>query len=205
MSSLYFKYSAMNSGKSTQLLQAHYNYRERGMTPLAVTAAIDDRYGIGKITARIGLELPAELFASETDLFALVEGKIAAGDEIHALLVDEAQFLSTAQVAQCARIVDEIGIPVLAYGLRTDFMGNFFPGSEALMRMADNLEEIKTICWCGRKATHTARMDENGTVLKEGAQISIGGNDVYIALCRKHHTAGQSRPDENRAALTDAA
>src|SRR5690606_245703 len=122
--------SAMNSGKSTQLLQAHYNYRERGMNPLAVTAAIDDRYGTGKITARIGLELPAELFASETDLFALVEGKIAAGEKIHALLVDEAQFLTAAQVADCARIVDEIGIPVLAYGLRTDFLGNFFPGSE---------------------------------------------------------------------------
>lgn len=195
MSSLYFKYSAMNSGKSTQLLQAHYNYRERGMTPLAVTAAIDDRYGIGKITARIGLELPAELFASETDLFAMVEEKNAAGEKIHAVLVDEAQFLTAEQVAQCARIVDEIGIPVLAYGLRTDFLGNFFPGSEALMRMADNIEEIKTICWCGRKATHTARMDEHGTVLKEGEQISIGGNDVYIALCRKHHTAGQSRPD----------
>ncbi len=191
MASLYFKYSAMNSGKSTQLLQAHYNYQERGMSPLAITANIDDRYGTGKITARIGLDLEADTFTSNTDIFQLAQDKMKQ-NPINAVLVDEAQFMTEEQVKQCARIVDEIGIPVMAYGLRTDFLGKFFPGSEALMRMADNIEEIKTICWCGRKATHTARLDEAGQVVTEGDQISIGGNDSYISLCRKHHTQGKA-------------
>jgi len=192
MASLYFKYSAMNSGKSTQLLQAHYNYTERGMNPLAITAQVDDRYGVGKITARIGIDLPAHVFGKDTDLFTLVQEGCET-QKIDALFVDEAQFLSEAQVMQCAKIVDELGVPVMAYGLRTDFMGQFFSGSGALMRLADNIEEIKTICWCGRKATHTARVDEGNNVLRAGEQVSIGGNESYTSLCRHHHVLGQAK------------
>lgn len=194
MASLYFKYSAMNSGKSTQLLQAHYNYFERGLNPLAMTARIDDRYGQGKITARIGLDLYAETFDKETDIFETVL-ELHKENPVNAFLVDEAQFLTEEQVFQCARIVDELDIPVMAYGLRTDFMGKLFEGSEALMRLADNLEEIKTICWCGSKATHTLRIDSKGNAQREGEQISIGGNDMYISVCRKHFTTGQARSD----------
>jgi thymidine kinase len=190
MASLYFKYAAMNSGKSTQLLQAHYNYAERGMNPVALTAKIDGRYGHGKITARIGLSLDAQLFDDTTDIFALIENQHRQ-QKIHAVLVDEAQFLTEAQVAQCAKIVDDLGIPVMCYGLRTDFMGKLFTGSEALMRLADNLEEIKTICWCGKKATQTARIGTQG-IVRAGDQIAIGGNDMYVALCRKHFMRGDT-------------
>lgn len=190
MASLYFKFAAMNSGKSTQLLQAHYNYFERGMNPMALTAKIDDRFGDGKITARIGLDLHAETFTAETDIFALVE-KAHDSKKIDALLIDEAQFMSPEQVMQCAKIVDDLDIPVMCYGLKTDFMGKLFPGSEALLRFADNLEEIKTICWCGRKATHTARVTAKGDVVREGAQVAIGGNDMYVSLCRKHFLRGE--------------
>jgi len=190
MASLYFKYAAMNSGKSTQLLQAHYNYFERGMNPVAMTAELDDRAGKGKIMARIGLDLHAETFAADTDIFAFIE-KMHGEKKIDALLIDEAQFLSEEQVCQCARIVDELNIPVMCYGLKTDFMGKLFPGSEALLRLADNLEEIKTICWCGRKATHTARVTNKGEIVREGAQIAIGGNDMYVSLCRRHFMNGR--------------
>lgn len=202
MASLYFKYAAMNSGKSTQLLQAHYNYVERGMNPVAMTAQIDDRYTTGKITARIGLDLDALTFGKETDVFSVIQEKNSK-KKIDALLVDEAQFMSEAQIFQCAKIVDDLGIPVMCYGLKTDFMGKLFPGSEALLRLADNLEEIKTICWCGRKATQTARVTEAGDVVREGAQVQIGGNDMYMSLCRKHFTRGQSaatRPARSEAA-----
>lgn len=190
MASLYFKYAAMNSGKSTQLLQAHYNYFERGMNPLAMTAELDDRAGTGKIMARIGLDLHAETFNSTLDLFAFIE-KMHGDKKIDALLIDEAQFLSEKQVFDCARIVDDLGIPVMCYGLKTDFMGKLFPGSETLLRLADNIEEIKTICWCGRKATLTARVTSKGEVVREGAQIAIGGNDMYVSLCRRHFMNGQ--------------
>lgn len=190
MASLYFKYAAMNSGKSTQLLQAHYNYFERGMNPLAMTAELDDRSGTGKITARIGLDLHAETFNSTLDLFAFIE-KMHSDKKIDALLIDEAQFLSEKQVFDCARIVDELDIPVMCYGLKTDFMGKLFQGSETLLRLADNIEEIKTICWCGRKATLTARVTSKGEVVREGAQIAIGGNDMYVSLCRRHFMNGQ--------------
>lgn len=193
MASLYFKYAAMNSGKSTQLLQAHYNYFERGMTALALTAKLDNRYSVGKITARIGLDLPALVYAPETDIFEMVQNAVQ-DTKVHVVLIDESQFLSEAQVLQAARVVDELQIPVMAYGLKTDFMGKLFEGSEALLRFADNLEEIKTICWCGRKATQTARVDEEGTVVRCGDQISIGGNDQYVALCRKHYMQGISKP-----------
>lgn len=190
MASLYFKFAAMNSGKSTQLLQAHYNYFERGMNPMALTAKIDDRFGDGKITARIGLDLHAETFATDTDIFSLIE-KAHTAKKIDALLIDEAQFMTPDQVLQCAKIVDDLDIPVMCYGLKTDFMGKLFPGSEALLRFADNLEEIKTICWCGRKATHTARVTGKGDVVREGAQVAIGGNDMYVSLCRKHFLRGE--------------
>ncbi len=193
MASLYFKYAAMNSGKSTQLLQAHYNYLERGMNALALTAQLDDRYGVGKITARIGIDMPASLYAPDTDIFELVKSKHEDAP-VHAVLIDEAQFLSRSQVEQAARIVDDLKIPVMAYGLKTDFMGQLFEGSEALLCLADNLEEIKTICWCGKKATQTARIDGNGNVVRQGAQISIGGNDQYVSLCRKHYMRGESKP-----------
>ncbi|MDE2337019.1 MAG: thymidine kinase [Alphaproteobacteria bacterium] len=189
MTSLYFKYAAMNSGKSTQLLQAHYNYIERGMHPVALTARLDDRYGEGKITARIGIDLPARTFGRETDIFEFIreQGK---KNPVAALLIDEAQFLSEEQVFQCARVVDELNVPVLAYGLKTDFLGKLFTGSEALLRLADNIEEIKAICWCGRKATHTARISD-GEVVRAGAQVAIGGNDMYTSLCRKHFISGE--------------
>lgn len=195
MASLYFKYSAMNSGKTTQLLQVHYNYKERGMNPLALAAKIDNRAGVGIIKARIGLDLKANIFDDNTnilDLF-LVEN---AKHKVDAILVDECQFMSQEQVLQCARIVDEHNIPVMCYGLKADFQAKLFPGSEALLRYADNLEEIKTICWCGKKALHNARIDENGDMIMEGDQIFIGGNESYISLCRKHFLRGQSKPIE---------
>ena len=208
MASLYFKYAAMNSGKSTQLLQAHYNYLERGMNAVALTAKLDDRYGAGKITARIGIDLTADVFAKDTDIFELIRGRHDEA-QVHALLIDEAQFMSEQQVMQAARIVDDLGIPVMAYGLKTDFMGQLFTGSEALLRLADNLEEIKTICWCGKKATQTARVDANDNVMRQGDQISIGGNDQYVSLCRKHYMKGVSKPmlgaDEMTARLEAAA
>ncbi len=190
MSSLYFKYAAMNSGKSTQLIQAHYNYIERGMSPMAMTAQLDNRYGEGKITARIGIGLPAHTFNKTTDIFEFVSF-LREKHAVDALLIDEAQFLSEEQVFQCAKIVDALDIPVMAYGLKTDFLGKLFTGSEALLRLADNLEEIKTICWCGRKATQTARLSD-GDVVREGAQIAIGGNDMYTSLCRKHFISGDA-------------
>ena len=192
MASLYFKYAAMNSGKSTQLLQAHYNYTERGMNPVAMTAQLDDRYGEGKITARIGIDLPAHIFTKTTDIFDFIK-ELHAGNPVDALLVDEAQFLSEAQVIQCARVVDELDIPVMCYGLKTDFLGKLFAGSEALVRLADNIEEIKTICWCGKKATQTARVTPEGSIVRVGAQIAIGGNDMYVSLCRKHFMNGEAK------------
>ena len=193
MASLYFKHSAMNSGKTTQLLQAHYNYFERGMNPVAMTAKIDDRYGIGKITARIGLDLYAETFQKETDILAHIIA-INVDKPVDVLLVDEAQFLTEEQVLQLARVVDELSIPVMCYGLRTDFRGKFFEGSDALMRYADKIEEIKSICWCGKKASFTARIDAKGNIVRDGDQIGIGGNDMYTALCRKHYITGVAKP-----------
>ncbi|MFN7115048.1 MAG: thymidine kinase [Alphaproteobacteria bacterium] len=204
MASLYFKFAAMNSGKSTQLLQAHYNYFERGMNPMALTAKLDDRFGDGKITARIGLDLHAETFDAQTDVLALVQ-KAHEDKKVDCVLVDEAQFLTPEQVIACTQIVDDLGIPVMCYGLKTDFMGKLFPGSEALLRFADNLEEIKTICWCGRKATLTARVTSKGDVVREGAQVAIGGNDMYISLCRKHFLRGEPAAQKSADAKDKAA
>ena len=186
MAKLYFSYSAMNAGKSTLLLQAAYNYAERGMRTVLLTAALDDRVGAGTIASRIGIARPALTFASNDDLFALVEHEAGAGVPIACVLVDEAQFLSRAQVWQLARVSDRLGVPVMAYGLRTDFAGALFEGSAELLAIADQLREVRTVCWCGRKAIMTARRGADGGVAQAGTQIEIGGDDRYVSLCRRH-------------------
>ena len=183
MAQLYFYYGAMNAGKSTTLLQASFNYRERGMQTMLWTAAVDDRAGPGRIGSRIGLEAEALVFAPETDLFAAIEARTR-----DCVLVDEAQFLTAAQVDQLAAVVDRLDVPVLAYGLRTDFRGALFPGSERLLAIADKLVELKAVCACGRKATMNLRVDPEGRALAEGRQTEIGGNDRYVAVCRRHFT-----------------
>ncbi len=183
MAKLYFHYSTMNAGKSTLLLQASYNYRERGMRTLLLTAALDDRAGPGAIASRIGISEPALAFATDTELFALIQHQ-AAG--CACVFVDEAQFLTQAQVWQLARVTDDLGLPVMCYGLRVDFRGELFPGSAALLAWADDLREVRTICHCGRKATMVVRQDDRGQVLRHGAQVQIGGNETYVSLCRRH-------------------
>lgn len=185
MAKLYFYYASMNAGKSTNLLQADFNYRERGMATMLFTAAIDDRFESGRITSRIGLSAPATMFDPSTDLAAHVTARHAA-DPLACVLVDEAQFLTSVQVDQLAQIADDVGIPVLAYGLRTDFAAALFPGSARLLALADVLVEIKSVCRCGRKATMNLRVDADGRAVAEGAQTAIGGNDLYVALCRRH-------------------
>ena len=185
MAKLYFYYSAMNAGKSTTLLQAAYNYRERGMNVLLYTPSLDDRVGEGVIGSRIGLESPAESFGRDFDLFVDIRDKQAA-EAISCIFVDEAQFLTAKQVMQLTFVVDRLGIPVLAYGLRTDFQGEPFEGSKYLLAWADNLKELKAICHCGRKATMVIRRDATGKAVTEGAQIEIGGNDLYESTCRLH-------------------
>ncbi|WP_289034469.1 thymidine kinase [uncultured Roseibium sp.] len=194
MAKLYFNYSSMNAGKSTVLLQASYNYEERGMNTLLLIAALDDRAGKGKIASRIGLGADADIFSNDDDLFAHVE-QVRSERDIHAIFVDEAQFLSEEQVWQLARVADTMRIPVMCFGLRTDFQGKLFPGSAALLALADNLREIKTICWCGRKATMVARMDASGQVVEEGAQVVIGGDETYVSLCRNHWSERQLKAD----------
>lgn len=186
MAKLYFYYASMNAGKSTTLLQADFNYRERGMRTMLWTAKLDDRYGVGYVTSRIGLRADAHLFDPETDLFSKVIDDVAADGPLACVLVDEAQFLTKDQVFQLARLADESNIPVLAYGLRTDFQAELFPGSAALLGISDALIEIKAVCHCGRKATMNLRVDEHGKAVKQGAQTEVGGNDRYDALCRKH-------------------
>ncbi|GAA0641146.1 MULTISPECIES: thymidine kinase [Pseudomonadota] len=188
MAKLYFYYASMNAGKSSTLLQAAFNYAERGMRAMLWTAAFDDRYGAGQITSRIGLKAPAHLFEPETDIFAAVALDLASAP-LDCVLVDEAQFLTKTQVFQCARICDELRIPVLCYGLRTDFQAELFPGSAQLLAIADHLVELKAVCECGAKATMNLRVDAAGHAVKQGAQTEIGGNDRYIALCRKHFMA----------------
>nr|WP_299598785.1 thymidine kinase [Sphingomonas bacterium] len=185
MAKLYFYYASMNAGKSTNLLQADFNYRERGMTTMLLTAAIDDRAAPHAISSRIGLSAPALSFGPDTDLAALAAARLADGP-LHCVLVDEAQFLTRRQVLQLAEIADRMGIPVLAYGLRTDFRAQLFEGSAALLGLADALIELKAVCACGRKATMNLRVDAAGQAVAEGAQTEIGGNDRYVALCRRH-------------------
>ena len=189
MAKLYFYYSAMNAGKSTILLQSSYNYRERGMHTVILTPQIDDRHGVGKVASRIGLTADAISFSHIENLFDIVN-KIHTEQEVHCVLVDEAQFLTKKQVAQLTDIADTIGAPVLAYGLRTDFLGNLFEGSQYLLAWADKLTEIKTVCHCGRKATMVLRLDEHGKPVRDGDQVKIGGNDRYMSVCRQHHKEG---------------
>ncbi len=185
MAKLYFYYSSMNAGKSTALLQSSYNYRERGMSTLVMAPELDDRYGVGRVTSRIGLESPATRFTQTDDLFAIVSRRCAEGP-LHCVLIDEAQFLTKDQVFQLGQITDGLDIPVLAYGLRTDFQGEPFPGSLYLLAWADNLKELKAICHCGSKATMVLRLDGDGNAVTEGSQVEIGGNDRYVSMCRKH-------------------
>ncbi len=185
MAKLYFYYAAMNAGKSTVLLQSSYNYRERGLRTLLFTPAIDTRYGPGRIESRIGLRSGAISLGANDNILARVRAE-QAPKPVACVLVDEAQFLSPDQVWQLSDEADALGIPVLCYGLRTDFQGKLFPGSAALLGIADDLTELKTICHCGRKATMNLRVDSRGFGVKEGAQVEIGGNDRYIAMCRRH-------------------
>jgi thymidine kinase len=182
---LYFYYAAMNAGKSTTLIQADYNYRERGMETMLWTAAHDDRSGAGTIGSRVALSAPASTYSPEIDLFTAVADELKKR-KLDCVLVDEAQFLTRDHVLQLCRVTDDLGIPVLCYGLRTDFQGNLFEGSAALLALADNMVELKAVCECGRKATMNLRVDAEGHAVAAGAQTEIGGNDRYVALCRRH-------------------
>ena len=200
MAKLYFYYAAMNAGKSTNLLQADFNYRERGMETMLWTAAFDDRAGAGRIASRLEIGAEAHRFWPDTDLFA------EAGEELKkrrlaCLLVDEAQFLTRAHVLQLCRLADEVNLPVLCYGLRTDFLGNLFEGSAALLALADTLVELKAVCECGRKATMNLRVDADGHAVAAGASVEIGGNDRYVALCRRHFMARLREAEERQLPL----
>jgi len=185
MAKLYFYYSSMNAGKSTSLLQSSYNYKERGMNTLVLAPRLDSRFGVGKVTSRIGIETDATTFTNDTDLFSLVDG-VTRSEPLHCVLIDEAQFLTRDQVFQLTEVTDKLAIPVLAYGLRTDFQGEPFDGSKYLLAWADTLKELKAICHCGTKATMVLRLDAEGNAVTVGSQVEIGGNDRYISMCRKH-------------------
>ncbi|PHZ85545.1 thymidine kinase [Paremcibacter congregatus] len=185
MAKLYFYYSSMNAGKSTTLLQSSFNYQERGMETMLFTALLDDRFGVGKVASRIGLEAEAHTFDDKTDIYQAVTNELKRR-KLNCVLIDEAQFLTRDQVFQLASICDRIGIPVLTYGIRTDFQAELFEGSKHLLAIADELRELKTICKCGSKATMNLRTDDKGNVIKEGAQTEVGGNERYVVLCRKH-------------------
>ena len=185
MAKLYFQYSTMNAGKSTLLLQASHNYHERGMKTYLITAGFDKRVGDGKIGSRIGLASDADTFEHNENMFHKIESRLRKGP-CSCVFIDEAQFLSEDQVWELARVVDDLKVPVMCYGLRVDFQGKLFPGSAALLALADEMREIRTICHCGKKATMVIRQDENGDAIKDGAQIQIGGNETYISLCRRH-------------------
>jgi len=185
LAKLYFSYAAMNAGKSTLLLQAAHNYSERGMDTLLLVSAIDTRTREGEISSRIGVARDAEIFDQHDDLFALIKERLE-GRKIACIFIDEAQWMQENQVWQLARVVDELAVPVMCYGLRTDFQGKLFPGSKTLLAIADELREVRTICWCGSKATMVARLDANGNPVEEGEQIFVGGNESYVSLCRKH-------------------
>ena len=189
MAKVYFYYAAMNAGKSTYLLQANHNYLERGMRTLLFTTAIDDRDGDGAIVSRIGIRTDAQTFMPEDDFLAIV-GKAHEDEAVDCVLIDEAQFLTKDQVFQLGRIADELNVPVLAFGLRTDFRGELFEGSQYLLAWGDDIKEIKTICHCGKKATMVARIDADGKPTMEGAQVEIGGNERYASLCRKCYRSG---------------
>lgn len=188
MAKLYFNYSTMNAGKSTLLLQASHNYREGGMQTYLITAQLDNRAGAGKIASRIGIGEDADTFAPEEDLFAKLAARLTQGP-VACVFIDEAQFLTKAQVWQLARAVDDLSVPIMCYGLRVDFQGNLFPGSAALLAWADEMREVRTICHCGKKATMVIRRGPDGRALREGEQVQIGGNESYVSLCRRHWRA----------------
>ena len=190
MAKLYFNYSSMNAGKSTALLQADYNYRERGMTTILFTSSKDERYGKNEIVSRIGISAPAAYFFEDTNLYETFI-KQSKTKPIDCVLIDEAQFLSKEQVHQLGRIVDELDTPVLTFGIRTDFRGELFEGSKYLLAWSDNIKEIKTVCHCGSKATMVIRIDSKGDIILQGSQIEVGGNESYIPLCRKHFNLKQ--------------
>ena len=197
MAKLYFHYSTMNAGKSTALLQASRNYFERGMKTYRLTFALDDRGGEGQIVSRIGISANADLFSARTDLFAMLAARLREGP-CACVLIDEAQFLTETQVWQLARAVDDLGVPVMCFGLRVDFRGQLFPGSAALLALADEMREVRTICHCGKKATMVVRMGGEGRALRDGAQVQIGGNETYVSLCRRHwREAVGDAPDPN--------
>ena len=185
MAKLYFNYSTMNAGKSTVLLQASHNYIERGMQTYLMTARLDTRAGEARIASRIGIGAPADTFASGEDLFAKIAARLASGP-CACVFIDEAQFLDADQVWQLARAVDDLGVPIMCYGLRVDFRGELFPGSAALLALADEMREVRTICHCGKKATMVIRQGPDGTALREGEQVQVGGNETYVSLCRRH-------------------
>ncbi|HDS1451026.1 TPA: thymidine kinase [Stenotrophomonas maltophilia] len=204
MAKLYFYYSAMNAGKTTTLLQSAHNYRERGMRVAILTPRLDDRAGAGVVASRIGLRADGMAFDRDTDLQHWVEQNLAANGPMGCVLVDEAQFLTRAQVWQLSEVVDQLRIPVLCYGLRTDFRGELFEGSQYLLAWADEMQEIKTICHSGKKATMTVRVDEHGHAVKDGPQVEIGGNDRYVSVSRaefKKITRGEGRIDPAQAPL----
>jgi thymidine kinase len=188
MAKLYFNYSTMNAGKSAVLLQASHNYRENNMNTYLLTAQIDNREGEGRIASRIGISEAADTFAPGEDLFAKIRTHLAE-EEIASIFVDEAQFLTADQVWQLARVVDDLKVPVLCYGLRVDFQGQLFPGSAALLALADEMREVRTICHCGKKATMVIRQDAEGQTITQGDQVQIGGNESYVSLCRRHWRA----------------
>ncbi|MDT8854249.1 thymidine kinase [Paracoccaceae bacterium Fryx2] len=194
MAKLHFHYSTMNAGKSTALLQASHNYREGGMATYLVTAQFDTRAGEGRIASRIGIGEPADTFAPDDDMFEKIKLRQASGP-LACVFIDEAQFLTRPQVWQLARAVDDLGVPVMCYGLRVDFRGALFPGSAALLAWADEMREVRTICACGRKATMVVRKGPDGRALQDGEQVQIGGNETYVSMCRRHW----------RAAVGDAA
>ncbi|RME17000.1 MAG: thymidine kinase [Alphaproteobacteria bacterium] len=185
MAKLYFHYSTMNAGKSTLLLQASHNYRERGMDTYLITARLDNRAGEGRIGSRIGIGADADTFEAGEDMFAKIAARLEQGP-VACVFIDEAQFLEPEQVWQLARAVDDLRVPVMAYGLRVDFRGELFPGSATLLALADEMREARTICHCGKKATMVVRQDAEGNVLTDGAQVQIGGNETYVSLCRRH-------------------
>ena len=185
LAKLYFSYSAMNAGKSTLLLQASYNYQERGMETLLLISAIENRSRQGEITSRIGLNQSADIFTNDDDIYEFIRAR-TEGKKIACIFIDEAQWMSGEQIWQLAKVVDELGIPIMCYGLRTDFQGKTFPGSAGLLAIADEIREVRTICWCGSKATMVVRLDGDGKPLEEGEQIFVGGNESYVSLCRKH-------------------
>jgi len=190
MAKLYFNYSSMNAGKSTALLQADYNYRERGMTTILFTSSKDERYGKNEIVSRIGISAPAAYFFEDTNLYETFV-KESKKEPIDCVLIDEAQFLSKEQVHQLGRIVDELDTPVLTFGIRTDFQGELFEGSKYLLAWSDNIKEIKTVCHCGSKATMVIRINSKGDIILQGSQIEVGGNESYIPVCRKHFNLKQ--------------